>query len=471
MKTTDMSQLTGPLDGSSESDGPRFKPYPKYKNSDVDWLGEIPADWEVRRLRTTILGCHNGIWGDPPTGKEADVACVRVADFDRVKFEVANSDLTIRSVAYEQRRVHALVTGDLLLEKSGGGEKQPVGVVVLFSGLDQPAVCSNFIARMPVQAPHDPRFLTYLHATLYAAGVNTRSIKQSIGIQNLDSSSYLNEHVAVPAPGEQHAIADFLDRETGRIDALVEKKERLIELLQEKRTALITRAVTKGLDPNVPRKDSGVEWLGQIPAHWDVMRVKWAARLESGHTPDKKVDEYWENGDIPWVSLNDTGYLKGHDYISETAYYTNELGLRNSSARLLPAHTVVFSRDATIGLCAITARSMAVSQHFIAWVCSEEMRPEYLLRVFEVMTEELERLTMGATLRTIGMPDVKTLITPVPPRDEQDRIVHYILDRRDRIDSLIGKVQEGADRLREYRTALISAAVTGKIDVREEIAA
>ncbi len=120
-----------------------------------------------------------------------------------------------------------------------------------------------------------PRFMTYLHAALYSLRINTRHIKQSTGIQNLDSASYLDEAVgASMRDHEQCAIATFLDRETARIDALVAKKQRLIELLQEQRTALITRAVTKGLDPTVPMKDSGVEWLGEIPEHWEVKKLK-----------------------------------------------------------------------------------------------------------------------------------------------------------------------------------------------------
>ena len=274
--------------------------------------------------------------------------------------------------------------------------------------------------------------------------------------------------IAVGPIPEQRAIAGFLDCETAKIDGLVERKERLIELLQEKRTALITRAVTRGLEPNVPMKDSGVEWLGEIPVHWELKRVKWVARMESGHTPDKKVDAYWNDGDIPWVSLNDTGHLKNQDYISDTEYYTNELGLRNSSARLLPPRSVIFSRDATIGLCAITERSMAVSQHFIAWICNETLLPEYLLRVIDAMQGELVRLTMGATLRTIGMPDVKTLTTPVPPVLEQDQIVAFVRKETAVVDALIAKVRQAIDLLKEFRTALISAAVTGKIDVRKE---
>ena len=241
--------------------------YAEYRDSGVEWLGEIPAHWDVNRLRATVTGCQNGVWGEE-ADEVHDVICVRVADFDRVQFRVVLDNPTMRSIDPRSAQTRRLEEGDLLLEKSGGGEKQPVGAVVMYDH-SEPAVCSNFVARMPVAEGHHPRYLTFLHAALYAARINTRSIKQNTGIQNLDSESYLNESVGLPKGREQRAIADFLDRETAKIDALVATKERLIELLQEKRTALITRAVTRGLDPNVPMKDSGVEWLGyRFPAHW-----------------------------------------------------------------------------------------------------------------------------------------------------------------------------------------------------------
>lgn len=214
-------------------------------------------------------------------------------------------------------------------------------------------------------------------------------------------------------------------------------------------------------------KPNEQSWIGSVPLHWQTIRIKWVAKMESGHTPDKKIDAYWTDCDIPWVSLNDTSYLKDHDFISETAYQVNELGIANSSARLLPAKVVVFSRDATIGRCAITTRPMAVSQHFIAWVCGERIRPEYLLYVLRSMQKELERLTSGATLKTIGMPDVKTLSTPLPPVDEQSAIVQHIQNQVTKIDTLIAKAEQAITLQKEHRTALISAAVTGKIDVRE----
>ena len=243
------------------------------------------------------------------------------------------------------------------------------------------------------------------------------------------------------------------------------EQQRLIELLKEKRQAVISHAVTKGLNPDVPMKDSGIEWLGEVPAHWNVIKMKWIARMESGHTPDKKIPAYWD-GDIAWVSLNDTGYLKDHDYISDTAFKITEHGMANSSAHLLPAHTVVFSRDATIGRCAITTRPMAVSQHFIGWVCGERLLPAFLLLRLRSMSAELDSLTTGATLKTIGMPEVRTLKTPLPSLEEQRAIVAHASRETTRVDRMVAEAQRAIELLQERRTALISAAVTGQIDVR-----
>lgn len=211
--------------------------------------------------------------------------------------------------------------------------------------------------------------------------------------------------------------------------------------------------------------------LGEIPAHWQVKPLKHVARLESGHTPSRSVPEYWEDCTLPWVSLDDVGYLRDHDYIYDTANYINALGLANSSARMLPPDTVVLSRDATVGRCGILGRSMATSQHFVDWICGPQLRPRYLLAVFRgPMQQDFERLTMGATLRTIGMPDVGKFVTPLPPVEEQDTIIDYVERQTASIDALMGKLREHVARLREFRTALIAAAVTGQIDVREATA-
>ncbi len=199
-----------------------FKPYPAYKASGVEWLGEVPEGWEVARIGNSIADCQNGVWGDEPTD-DGGVICVRVADFDRVKLRVDILDPTYRSIDQRTLSSRRLNKGDLLLEKSGGGEKQLVGAVMLFDH-DIEAVCSNFVARMPVVSGFSPAFLTYLHFAIYSGRLNYRSIKQNTGIQNLDSKSYLNEVVAFPPLPEQHAIAAFLDHKTAEIDTLIAAK-------------------------------------------------------------------------------------------------------------------------------------------------------------------------------------------------------------------------------------------------------
>jgi type I restriction enzyme, S subunit len=351
--------------------------------------------------------------------------------------------------------------GDVLLAKDGS----TLGTVNVVRRLPRPATVNSSIAVITPGPRIDSVYLYYLFASSYMENTIQR-IKGGMGVPHLFQEDLNKFYVPLPLPREQTAIATFLDRETAKIDSLIAEQQRLIELLQEKRQAVIFHAVTKGLNPDAPLKDSGNTGIGRIPTHWNVYKMKWVARMESGHTPDKKIEAYWENCEIPWVSLNDTGYLKDHDYISDTAYRVNELGIANSSARLLPAQVVVFSRDATIGRCAITTRPMAVSQHFIAWVCSDAIVPEYLLMRLRSMTQELDRLTTGATLKTIGMPDVRTLQTPVPPVAEQKHIVSYIHRTCDDIDLFIAEAGHAVTLLQERRSALISAAVTGQIDVR-----
>jgi type I restriction enzyme S subunit len=445
-----------------------FRPYPAYRESGIDWLRQVPVHWKVGRLRSSVTGCQNGVWGDEPDGKR-DVICVRVADFDRRTYRVKLADPTFRAIDAAVAQGRQLRQNDLLLEKSGGGERQPVGAVVMYDHPDA-AVCSNFMARMPVAKGYSARFLVYLHAALYGIHVNRRSIKQSSGIQNLDSCSYLNEAAAFPEAREQEAISVFLDTEIAVIDALIMRKKELVELLQEKRAALTYKAVTKGLTASVEMKDSIAGWIGPIPTHWEVRPTKTAARLYSGHTPSRQHAEYWRDCVIPLFTLADIWRIRDNQaiFVSETSEAISEIGLANSSARLLPKGTVMVSRTASVGFSAIMGVDMATSQDFVNWACGPTIRPEYLLYVFRSMKEEFRRLTMGSTHQTIYITDVGRFSTPVPPIEEQDRIVAFVRERSRQIDLLIAKIDQAIDLLKERRSTLIAAAVTGKIDVREE---
>ena len=442
----------------------RFRPYPEYRNSGVEWLGEIPSHWSVDRIKQTTSGCKNGVWGDEPNGLH-DVVCIRVADFDRRTFRVRIDKPTFRSIDSRIAATRMLSPGELLIEKSGGGEKQLVGAVVRF-GHDLPAICSNFIARMQISPSYDSRFLCYLHASAYAVRLNLRSIKQSTGIQNLDSEAYLNERASIPPLCEQCAIAEFLDRETAKIDALMVKKERLIELLQEKRSSLITHAVTKGLDPDVPMKDSGVEWLGEIPAHWETKRLNQSCEILRGkftHRPRNDPTLY--EGHYPFIQTGDVS--RARKEITDYRQTLNERGL--SVSKLFPSGTLVMTIAANIGDVAVLDFAACFPDSVVGFVPRRGIERDFLFYVFLAMKPELLR---EAPVNTQGNLNIERIgstggAIPVLSVSEQRAIAAFLDRETCKIDVLIAKIREAIDRLKELRTALISAAVTGKIDVRE----
>jgi type I restriction enzyme, S subunit len=180
-------------------------------------------------------------------------------------------------------------------------------------------------------------------------------------IAHLTAETLRRYQFGFPPFDEQLGIAAFLNREAAKINALVDEQTRLIELLREKRQAVISHAVTKGLDPNAPLKDSGVKWLGEVPEHWTVIPIRKVAKLESGHTASRSCPEYWDNCTVPWFTLADVWQIREarHDYVTQTKELVSENGLANSSARLLPKGTVILSRTASVGHSAIMGVDMA----------------------------------------------------------------------------------------------------------------
>lgn len=218
----------------------------------VDWLGDIPSHWEVKRLKYSVESVLPGVWGSEPIGDESDVRCVRVADFDRPHLRVGDDIPTMRSVAPNDRQSRALRAGDLLIEKSGGTAINPVGFVAIYEGGDESTVYANFIARMRPSVGQVSRYWLYAHAASYATRLTFRSVKQTTGIQNLDQSAYFDELFPFPPPEEQREIVNYLDDQTSRIDELIAESEDLIGLSQERRAALITAAVTGQIDVRRP---------------------------------------------------------------------------------------------------------------------------------------------------------------------------------------------------------------------------
>ena len=441
-------------------------PYPTYQPSGVEWLGNIPKDWSVKRLKWSVDGCFNGVWGDEPDGID-DVVCLRVADFNRDNYTISTEALTLRAIEAKQLESRKLKRGDLLIEKSGGGEKQLVGCVVYFDH-EFDAVCSNFVARMPVAEGHLPRYWAYVHAGLYAGKLNYPAIKQTTGIQNLDAALYLDTLAAYPPLAEQQQIAAFLDWKTSQIDALIAKKQALLQKLKEKRLAIITQAVTKGLNPDAPMRDSGIAWLGKVPAHWGVKRLKFVAHVGNGSTPNREDSAYWDGGTYPWLNSS----VVNQEQVTNADQFVTPLALSECHLpRISPPAVLVgiTGQGKTRGMATTLLFEATINQH-LAYVKPDEAKASvgFLRRVFDMAYAHLriESENGGSTKGAITCEQIAELPIPVPPLDEQVVI-------SERIDMALAKLARMSDnaksaitRLTEYRSALITAATTGKIDVR-----
>jgi len=432
--------------------------YPAYRTSRIEWVRKVPVDWAECSAKINFLMQLGKMLQNDPSGLEdVEVSYLKAlhVNWNRVTTE----DLPKMWASPSELEKYAISNGDLLVCE--GGE---VGRATIIKSLEVPAIIQNALHRVRDTERGDVRYFAYLLKHIADAGWFAILCNKAT-IAHLTGDKLGAIYMPVPTVLEQQKIAAFLDWKTGQIDALMARKKELLEKLKEKRIAVITQAVTQGLNPAAPMRDSGIPWLGQVPKHWEAIKIKFVAEIASGHTPARSVDEYWVDCTIPWVSLNDSKMLREKDSIRETHYQISELGLANSSAKLLPAGVVVFSRDATVGLCAITEVPMAVSQHFIAYVCSERLNPQFLLFVLKAMNQHLQSLQTGSTIVTIGMPEVRSLACPLPPVVEQIAIVADIESSVGMIDRMVEKVEAAVALLAEYRAALITASTTGKIDV------
>jgi type I restriction enzyme, S subunit len=314
-----------------------------------------------------------------------------------------------------------------------------------------------------VLSPHaiNPRFFAWwLQSNVFIEEVVARSVGVSYpAINPLELGSL---GVRCPAQDEQRAIADYLDAETARIDALIAKKRLLIRLVGDRLDATMAE-IACGRRGYLSLHDTNSEWMGSMPTDWPIVRLNRVARLESGHTPSRTNPELWVNPSKPWITLNDVGTLATGEFIGETKNLISDEGLAASSARMLPAGTVVLSRDATIGRVGIMDRGMATSQHFAAWVCSPALNPRYLWLLLRYpMQSFLASFDDGATLRTIGMPHIRKFTVPLPPIDIQQQIVNAAQTERRRAERTTKALKRQLELLAEHRQALITSAVTGQ---------
>jgi restriction endonuclease S subunit len=443
-----------------------WKAYPEYKDSGIEWLDKIPHHWEIWKVTHDFNKVGSGTTpkSDDLSYYHGDVPWVTTTELRETLIGDTNTKLTPKALQdYSALRLYP--EGTLLIAMYGA----TIGRLGILS---IPATVNQACCAFSEPTRSDIKFFYYW--LMYRRPILI-SLSVGGGQPNLRQEDLRSLRVPLPSLAEQRSIAAFLDRETKRIDSLIAKKERQIELLQEKRAALISHVVTKGLNPNVKMKDSGIEWLGEIPEHWEAKALR---HLIIGGTRNGlyKNREHYQDDGIPMIQM---GEAFEFPVIEKCAY---------DRVRLMPSELILwqlvegdllFARRSLVfegsGKCSIVGKlpEPHVFESSLIRVCPNKslVIPFFLYWFLQskFSRSEILAMTKKVTISGIDSQQIKGMTVVVPPLHEQKEIVKLIGRKNSEIDSLMGKLLESIERIKEYRNTLISAAVTGKIDVRKEV--
>jgi type I restriction enzyme S subunit len=447
----------------------RFPEYSNMKDSGVEWFGDIPKHWNSQRMKWFCNKITDGSHYSP-------LAQINGRFYVTVK-DIVSDSVDLNSAAKISDEDFRLLeksgcrpqVGDVLFSKDG-----TIGKVAVVDRDDYVVLSSLAILR-----PKEDNYSNFLGYFLKSKpGINQIESRFAGAALKRITLDVIIELLVLKLPiTEQINIASFLDCETSKIDFLISKKEQLIKLLQEKRIAIISHAVTKGLDPNVKMKDSKVEWLGEIPEHWEVKKIKYIVKqhpnsVKTGPFGSQLLSSEMMSGQ--YKVYNQRNVISGDITLGDN-YISHDKFKELSAFQLFPDDLLITTRG-TIGRCLILSNQM---EKGILHPClmriqinNERLLSPLLVHIIQnssLFKSQIELLSNATTIEVIYSDTIRKLIIPCPPLPEQVIILRYLDQETSKIDSLISKVKEAIEKLKEYRTALISAAVTGKIDVRREV--
>ena len=434
-----------------------MKSHLEYQDSEIEWIGKIPKHWRVLR--------NFAIFSDRSDRGYPHLLPFSVTQQSGVIPQEYSSDQIVRSSSKTENGKR-VCRGDLVYNKMRMWQGA-VGVAPA-----EGRVSTAYVVCQPIR-DLIPEFFEYLYRTpLYM----TQSFRFSYGGCKdqycLYPKDFKNIYTIFPPKPEQAQIANFLDRKTGQIDELIRIKERKIELLQEQRTVLINQIVTKGLAPNVEMKSSGVEWIGEIPAHWKVNKLKYVAKILPSNV-DKHI--YPDEIQIRLCNYTDVYY---NDYITVDTVLEKGSCKKSEFAKfVLRKGDVIITKDSEtsddIGVPTYVKDDLddVVCGYHLTMIKSFACRGEFIFRFIQSdrMRRYFELHSNGITRYGLGKPSIENLFLPIPPDSEQRQIADFLNNKTQQIDKLITTEQRKIELLKEYRQSLISEAVTGKIDVRNEV--
>jgi type I restriction enzyme, S subunit len=444
----------------------KWQTYEEYRDSGAEWLGQVPKHWEVRRLRFT---CKI----NPSKSEIASMPLDTLVSF--LPMENIGEDGTIsldetRTIGQVRQGFTYFRDNDVMVAK----------ITPCFEN-GKGGLCHNLLngigfgtTELHILRAHADRLLPLFLASIVASRpfriLGEASMHGSAGQKRVSDNFIKDFPMPLPPLSEQYAIAAFLNRETAQIDALIEKKKQMLRLLQEKRAALISQAVTRGLNVEAEMKDSGVEWLGKVPQHWEVRKLKFIASFAGGGTPSKENPDYW-TGNIPWISPKDMKFpiiVDTEEHITKEAIYDSTTRVIQPWAVLIVVRSGILRHTIPVALNAVPA---AINQDLKAVIPKNFLSSRYLAYLINGHQKILlmEWLKQGATVESIEFELLANTFCLIPPLVEQEAIIAYLDQQTTQIDVLISVIRKGIEKLKEKRMALISAAVTGKIDVRGEL--
>jgi len=433
----------------------KLSAYPKYNRSGVAWLGEVPEHWEIRRLKFFAKRVFTGT--TPPSAdrryyEDTTINWYTPSDFSDEGTLLSNSTRKLNTIAAEDGTVRLFEQTCVLVVS--------IGATIGRIGIASPSFsCNQQINIIVPEESITPEFLFY-SLLVQKEAIKIISNATTLGIMNQDKTKQLE--LSVPGVTEQQQIADFLDWKTWQIDGLISKKNQLIEKLKEKRIALITQVVTKGLNPDVPMRDSAIPWLGKVPTHWKVLSIKRLTPVSRGASPRPIEDPRYfdDEGEYAWVRIADV--TSNDHYLRETTQRLSEIG-KSLSVPLEPG-SLFLSIAGSVGKPMITGIKACIHDGFV-YFPQLQINFEYLFYIFESGQPYLGLGKLGTQLN-LNTDTVGNIKIGLPENDEQQAIVDYLDLELSHLDALISKNKQLIAKLTEYRTALITAATTGKIDVR-----
>jgi type I restriction enzyme, S subunit len=433
--------------------------YENLKNSGSTWLGDIPAHWGTKKLKFLATVQPSNVDKKTVEGEEPVILCNYT---DVYKNEYIDSRLEFMQASATETEIKKFKVdiGDVIVTKDSE-TSEDIAVPACIAEHIEGLVCGYHLTQIKPIDLHG----RYLFRLFQSKGFNAQFIVAANGVTRfgLPQHSIANAFTPLPPPSEQQAIARFLDFKTAQIDALIAKKKALLDKLAEKRTALITHAVTKGLDPSVPMKDSGVEWLGEIPAHWGAKKVKHFAQILRGkfsHRP--RNDPRFYDGEYPFIQTGDVA--RANKFITAYSQTLNEEGLKVS--REFPAGTLVMTIAANIGDMAILNFNACFPDSIVGFVPLKGINLNYLFYMFTAMRQQLLSTAVLNTQLNLNIERIADQFGSHPPAHEQTAITEYLDLVVSEMAAQVKSIEVVVERLQEYRSALITNAVTGKIDVR-----